>query len=315
MRGNPYNLSIESKERFYIGARDNLGNYYYLTKSLANEKATSVFSSIPYSSLGDAAILTKIENVSSNVYKILKFSIQDGIIDNYSNSTDPIKFIPLNAQVNAIYPGIWYSLTDSLNNPIVWNVQNCLTDKKPFCNTLTSGTTTKNLDIILLPSNSSDFPISIWVSGACKNPVDKNIVNNWFDSWVYYISGTNLNKEFTPVNCDNLDKLNNSSNNCFFTSVSECLKGSLYTICDTGEKCGSCLGFCDNSNCVYDYAKDKVLSCDPIHSDPLPRYLQIWEQYKTFLIIVFTVVALIILGLLIWVIVVSIPKKETVVTG
>lgn len=316
IRGNPYNTKSDSFSTFYLGAKDDQGNYYYLTKS-TEDNTNIVFTSLNYTNIDP--IIVKIVSVVDNSYNFktqnTTISSKDNILDVYKDRSGSLKLNAVNTMLNtaySIYPGIWYNVYDNNNNKLYWKTQKCKINSKPFCTSVQPGIENKILDIIMIPVNSDEKNyLSLFTGGGCATSAEKNIGLRWFDAWVNKITKTGVHKEDTPVNCEGPGNVSATSNNCFFTNPQECIKGSLYTTCDDEQTCGNCLGVCSDLKkpCMYDYGKNEILSCNSKNPEPLKRWQEIWQTYQTLIIIIFCVFLVLIITM-ITVIVVTYKKQN-----
>lgn len=118
------------------------------------------------------------------------------------------------------------------------------------------------VNVMLIPVNVGQ--LATWQydtdtsTGACYYSTDKaDIGIEWFNNW---LTGTS-------VGCDNGGNVDESSNNCYFSTSNSCLNGFLYGYCTDGT-CGQCMGQTNISNewCMYNVAGSSI----PLFASSIP---------------------------------------------
>lgn len=164
--------------------------------------------------------------------------------------------------MGALYPSLNYSLI--ANYTSTTNTDGTVTTTKPqkfYLFNLTSSNSWEYytvfptlVNVMLIPTNNGQ--LATWQydsdtsTGACYYSTDKtNIGIEWFNSW---LTGTS-------VGCDTGGNVDESSNNCYFSTNASCLNGFLYGYC-TDSSCGQCMGDTGITGewCMYNIAGSSI---------------------------------------------------------
>lgn len=262
MYGNPLNFTLQY---YILGKTD--GKYFYLSKNIPKYKNDELapdhlFISLQYSS-GSITPTSVIIKENSNNYGLQSLNEADQIsyftneLNNTMLCSSPtlVDFKINTSELITLYPGLWYKILNTNDEEVLWPIVTC-NDSTHFCKTVLDEIKTSELEIMFIPVNTSSNQLSTWTNlsnpdGTTKVGCGGDNGNNlalgliWSDIWI-----TNPS---SMVNCVGPTTLSESSLNCRFASIDACNSQYLYSLCNSAEVCGACLGGCSEGNCCqYD---------------------------------------------------------------
>lgn len=252
MRGDPLNFS----QTFYLAYTNNSNTYVYCYNS-SNYSVSNGTPSAGYLLMTDSyadydPVLFTISSMGNNTYSFFAGGFYLGInsnnvIDLVSDIQVAIKLsAPSSSTVNiyninnVLYPSVVYVPTIGPTS-YKWYIFNPTSTSNWSTYTISLNT----VSFFIFPSNSGQLALwqttSTYPGGACfYSTTNNNIALEWLYNWT----------QGTSVNCDTSGTLDDTYNNCYFSSLLACESLYVYNLCTGNNTCGNCQGMIPSTNTI-----------------------------------------------------------------